>query len=93
MKIKNKQKIFVPLTNDIMFKYIFGTTKHKRFIIDFISEILSLTSEEFIDAKITNSVKLDKDTVENEYFEVDVNIETKDGQIYNLEMQQIYNIN
>lgn len=84
---------FIPLHEDLMFKHIFGREDNKEFTIDLISEILCLASDEFIGAEITNSIKLDRKTVKNKGFEIDVVVKTTKGVTYNLEMQNTHNDN
>ena len=62
-KVCNDMPQFVPLKNDLMFKYIFGYQKNARFIIDLLEEFfINATSEK----EILKIIKNDK-TMEEAY--------------------------
>lgn len=92
MENKQEDNTYYGLNNDIVFKYIFGTEENKKYTIDLIGEILNIDKQKFISSKITNSVKLDRETIRKKQFETDVVIETKDV-IYSLEMQNENTLN
>lgn len=91
-EIKQEENKYYGLKNDIVFKHIFGTEDNKEYTIELISEILNIDKLSFKDAKITNSVKLDRETVSKKQFETDIVLETKEI-IYSLEMQKENTVN
>lgn len=87
-----KYKI-VPLSFDLMFKYIFGTNDNKKFTSDLLESLLDLEPGAFKDIEILNSVKLDRETILSKRFELDVLVRLPDGNEINLDMQRIYDEN
>lgn len=83
-------KKFIPPSNDLMFKNLFGTEENIMFTIDMLHKLLKLSYNELEELTIVNSVKLNKETIENKHFEMDVLIRLKNGDLINLEMQQEY---
>ena len=88
-----KQIKYVSLSNDLMAKYILGSQEMLKYTTNLIVSILNTNSEEFREAKILNSVKLDKERIFHKGFESDIIIETKEGTIYNLEIQNVDSTN
>ena len=88
-----KQIKYVSLSNDLMSKYILGNKERTKYIEDLIESFLGTTTEELKDSKIVNSIKLTKEKIKEKNFEPDIILETKKGEIYNLEVQNIDNKN
>lgn len=82
---------FLPIYRDLMFKNLFGTEKNKKFTIDMLEKLFCLEKGSLNGSIIKNSVNLDKETVLNKKFELDIIVETPNKDILNLEMQCIYN--
>ena len=87
-----KNLIFVPVYRDVMFKYLFGTERNKRFLVDFLESFYNLKPNSLKNLNIINSVVLDKENVLQRKYELDVKIELNDGKLINLEMQNTYNL-
>ena len=85
----SKRVSYISLCEDLMGKYILGSKDRIEYTIDLLICLLSMTNEEFRDAKVLNSVKLDKERIFQKGFESDIILETKDGSIYNLEIQNL----
>jgi len=85
---KNKQ--FIPIYFDVMFKFLFGTNKNVRFTESLLESFFSLKPGSLKGTEIRNSVVLDKDTVLNRKYELDILAELPDGTLVNIEMQQTY---
>lgn len=85
----SKRVSYISLCEDLMGKYILGSKDRIEYTIDLLICLLSMTNEEFKDAKVLNSVKLDKERIFQKGFESDIILETKDGSIYNLEIQNL----
>lgn len=92
MSTSVKYKI-VPLSFDLMFKYIFGTNDNKKFTSDLLESLFDLEPGSFKDIEILNSVKLGRETILSKKFELDVLVKPPDGNEINLEMQRIYDEN
>jgi len=80
-------KKFIPPSNDLMFKNLFGTEENIMFTIDMLHKLLKLSYNELEELTIVNSVKLNKETIENKHFEMDVLIRLKNGDLINLEQR------
>ena len=79
------------LVSDVVFKYIFGIQKNKRFTVKLLSVLLDMPESAFKNIKIINSLKLTPDTIINRKFESDIVIMAEDLDfIINLESQLIY---
>jgi len=85
----SKRVSYISLCEDLMGKYILGSKDRIEYTIDLLICLLSMTNEEFRNAKVLNSVKLDKERIFQKGFESDIILETKDGSIYNLEIQNL----
>lgn len=84
-----KRVKYVSLSNDLMGKYILGCQERIKYTIDFLTSLLGMASKEFKDAKVLNSVKLTKEKIKQKNFELDIVLQTKDGTIYNIEIQSV----
>lgn len=80
----------MPPSNDLMFKNLFGVQERDYLVKDFLHKLLKLDNDYLEDLEIVNSVKLDKETIENKHFEMDVLIRFKNGDKIDLEMQNVY---
>ena len=85
-----KKTEFLPLYKDLMFKEFFGTTKYIDLTTYLLETIFKLNPGSLKGSQITNSVTLDKETVINKGFELDIKVKTPNGEIYDIEMQTIY---
>ena len=85
-----KKTEFLPLYKDLMFKEFFGTTKYIDLTTYLLETIFKLSPGSLKGSHITNSVTLDKETVINKGFELDIKVKTPNGEIYDIEMQTIY---
>ena len=88
-----EEKVFLPLSNDIMFKRFFGSEDYVFLTTMLVESLFNLPRHSLDGSVITNSVKLDRETVYSKSFELDVLLTTPNGDIYLLEMQPIYNAN
>ena len=88
-----EENVFLPLSNDIMFKRFFGSEDYVFLTTMLVESIFNLPRHSLDGSVITNSVKLDRETVYSKSFELDVLLTTPNGDIYLLEMQPIYNAN
>ena len=81
-----KEEMFVSLMDDIMFKYLFGYEKNVVFT-EYLLELLFGYKEGHLHnkIKIKNSLKLDKDKLNEHGFELDIAVEMPDDNIINLE--------
>jgi len=76
------------LENDLMFKNTFGTEENKKLTIDMLEKLFNYEKGTLKDAKIDNSIVLDKETVKEKKFELDIVVETLEEKI-NIEMQRV----
>ena len=83
-----KNKTFLPIYNDLVFKNLFGVSKNIENTTNLLESLFNLEKGTLEGSKIINSVTLDKDTVLNKKFELDIKLEDPFGNIYNLEMQR-----
>ena len=83
-----KNKTFLPIYNDLVFKNLFGVSKNIENTTNLLESLFNLEKGTLKGSKIINSVTLDKDTVLNKKFELDIKLEDPFGNIYNLEMQR-----
>ena len=83
-----KNKTFLPIYNDLVFKNLFGVSKNIQNTTNLLESLFNLEKGTLKGSKIINSVTLDKDTVLNKKFELDIKLEDPFGNIYNLEMQR-----
>ena len=83
-----KNKTFLPIYNDLVFKNLFGVSKNIQNTTNLLESLFNLEKGTLEGSKIINSVTLDKDTVLNKKFELDIKLEDPFGNIYNLEMQR-----
>ncbi len=81
---------FLPAYRDIMFKNLFGVQENIEFVTDMLERLLDLELGSLSGAVVTNSVKLNKETVENKHFEMDIFIRFATGEEIVLEMQNTY---
>ncbi len=88
--MESKENNFLPAYRDIMFKNLFGVQENIEFVTDMLERLLDLELGSLSGAVVTNSVKLDKETVENKDFEMDVLLRLKTGEQIDLEMQTVY---
>ena len=58
-------KQFLLPSNDIMFKNLFGVQENEVFVIDLLHRLLKLDYNYLNGLEIVNSIKLDKEVVEN----------------------------
>ena len=84
---------FIPLYMDIMFKKFLGTNEYIYLTTYLLETLFNLPKGSLDGSEITNSVKLDKETIINKRFELDVILKTPNGDIYDIEMQNDYNEN
>lgn len=85
--------MFVPIYTDIMIKFLFGTFNNRRFLADFLEKCLYLEIGTLKDIEIINSIVLDKETVSQRKYELDIKARFPDGRLIDLEMQNKYNLN
>jgi len=78
---------------DLMFKYILGSSKNIRFTEDLLESFYDLKPGTLKDITISNSVKLDRNTILNKKFEVDVEIKLQNGDYINLECYRLFDEN
>ena len=83
-----KNKTFLPIYNDLVFKNLFGVSKNIENTTNLLESLFNFEKGTLKGSKIINSVTLDKDTVLNKKFELDIKLEDPFGNIYNLEMQR-----
>ena len=83
-----KNKTFLPIYNDLVFKNLFGVSKNIKNTTNMLEEFFGFPKGFLDGSKITNSVTLDRETVNKKSFELDVKLEDPYGNIYNLEMQR-----
>lgn len=88
-----EENVFLPLSNDIMFKRFFGSEDYVFLTTMLVESLFNLPRHSLDGSVITNSVKLDRETVYSKSFELDVLLTTPNGDIYLLEMQPVYNTN
>ena len=88
-----KNKKYIALHYDLIYKHIFGTNKNIKYTIDMLEKLLELPSGSLEGSTIRNSVVLDKERVKNKDFSLDIILETPSGAIFNLEMQKHYDKN
>ncbi|MCM1052663.1 MAG: Rpn family recombination-promoting nuclease/putative transposase, partial [Ruminococcus sp.] len=81
------------LSNDLVFKFIFGTNNHVKYVSDLLESFYNLLPGSLKNLKILNSVKLNQNTIKNKKFELDVLVELENGDLINLEMYNKYDIN
>ena len=89
----NENCEFLPLYRDLMFKKFLGTNDYVFLTTYLLESLFNLTPGSLDGSTITNSVTLDKETIKNKAFELDVVLKTPDGVIYDIEMQNTYNSN
>ena len=89
----NENCEFLPLYRDLMFKKFLGTNDYVFLTTYLLESLFNLTPGSLDGSTITNSVTLDKETIKNKAFELDVFLKTLDGVIYDIEMQNTYNSN
>lgn len=79
-------KIYKPLLNDVVFKYIFGYNKNIRYA-EYLLELLFNMNLGSLKGKIEilNSFKLDKVSYKERGFEIDIRIKINDDKYINLE--------
>jgi len=82
-----------PLSMDLMFKYILGSSKNVRFTKDLLESFYDLKTGTLKDITISSSVKLDRNTILNKKFEVDVEIKLQNGDYINLECYRLFDEN
>jgi len=82
-----------PMSLDLMFKYILGSSKNVRFTSDLLESFYDLKPGTLKDITISNSVKLDRNTILNKKFEVDVEIKLQNGDYINLECYRLFDEN
>ncbi len=75
------------LHRDIIFKDVFGTNKNIKYTQDLLEKFFKLEKGSLDGMTIENSVVLDRETVKEKKFELDVLVKTKDKSFINLEMQ------
>ena len=85
--MKNK---FIQPSKDLMFKNLFGIEENIEFTIDMLKKLLHYNNNCFKDAKVINSIKLNKETIKNKHFEMDVLLKLKNGDLINIEIQSEY---
>ena len=78
---------------DLMFKYILGSSKNIRFTEDLLESFYDLKPGTLKDITISNSVKLDRNTILNKKFEVDIEIKLQNGDYINLECYRLFDEN
>lgn len=84
---------FIPLYTDLMIKKFLGTNEYIYLTTYLLETLLNLPKGSLDGSIITNSVKLDKETIKNKGFESDIVLKTPKGEIFDIEMQTIYNEN
>lgn len=90
--IKEENKIY-SLSGDLMFKNLFGTKRNAKFTEDLLEAFFDLGKGTLKGLEITNSVKLDRNTIDLKKFELDVMVKLKNGESINLEMYRKYDKN
>ena len=85
----NKNDEFHSLSEDIIFKYIFGCKKNIRFTTWLLESLFNLPQNSLKDnINIENSLTLNKTKFLEKGFELDIKISMPSGWIINLEMYQ-----
>lgn len=90
--IKEENKIY-GLSGDLMFKNLFGTKRNAKFTENLLEAFFDLERGTLKGLEITNSVKLDRSTIDLKKFELDVMVKLKNGESINLEMYKKYDKN
>ena len=91
--MKTEIKKVVPLSNNIMFKYIFGTSKNKRYTQDLLEKLYNLKEGTLNNIKIINSVNVTKANINKKDFELDIVVELENKNKINIEMYTKYDNN
>lgn len=76
-----------------MFKNLYGRQENSRFTEDMLECLYDLPEGSLKGMKIKNSFKLDKETISNKLYELDILIELKDKKQIILEVQTTYDLN
>ena len=84
---------YIPLSYDLPFKLLFGTSDNIRFTIDMLENLFNLPKGSLNGSTIENSVVLDRNTVEDKKFEVDILLKSPNGELYVIEIQRVYDKN
>ncbi|MCM1053274.1 MAG: PD-(D/E)XK nuclease family transposase [Ruminococcus sp.] len=92
MTTKEQTKL-VFLSNDLVFKFIFGTDNHIKYVADLLESFYNLESGSLKNLKVLNSVKFNSETIKEKNFEMDVLVELENGDLINLEMYNNYDVN
>lgn len=82
-----------PLSGDLMFKHIFGYQKRSYFAEHLLQSLFPVDYYKFLGLTISNSIKLDRETIMQKKFETDVQVVLKNGELINLEMYSNFDKN
>jgi len=76
-----------------MFKRFFGSEDYVFLTTMLVESLFNMPRHSLDGSVITNSVKINRRTIYNKSFELDVLLETPNGDMFCLEMQPVYNMN
>ena len=89
MKLKETH----PLYRDLMAKYILGTERNSRFTFNLLELFFRLKPGALKDAKITNSVPLNGETIYQKGFQMDILVDLPNKEVINIEIYSKYERN
>ena len=91
--MNTKVKLYKPLLNDLVFKYIFGYNKNIKYT-EYLLELLFNMSPGSLKGKvdIINSFKLEKTSYNERGLEVDIKVKMDNGNYLNLEAYTTFNM-
>ena len=90
---KIKKKDFIPISYDLPFKRIFGCKKNIDFATNMLETLFKLSKDSLNGSTITNSVVLDRRTINDRKFELDIVIKSPNEKVFIIEMQKFYDPN
>ena len=93
MKEDTKQEKFFPIYKDLVFKDIFGLQEHHHFTESLLESLFGLEHGSLKGLKILNSVPLNKKTIHDKDFVLDILVELPNGKVIDLETYSEYNEN
>ena len=84
---------FYYLKHDLAFKHIFGYQNNVEFLADVIENFRNLKLGSLGNSKIVNSVRLNKQIINEKAYELDILVELENGNLINVEMYNNYDQN
>ncbi len=90
-KIKEQEMYY--LSNDLVFKHIFGTKENVRFTADLLESFYNYEKGSLKGLKVINSYKPKSENIKDKKYELDVLVKLKSGDLINLEMYNNYDLN